>query len=252
MTSKTEHRILIALDAVQNNEESLAMLVNLASRLKASLSGLFVEDSRLMQVASLPFTTEINRISAQERNLQVDTLARLNKRISVKFQRLLDELSSRHKIDWTFNVEAGELFSKALPQEGFDVFFPARKRPTLKPETSPPKQTELLKFALIYDLSPQFDRAVEMVRTLCIDGMVSEITILCETELPQKITEQLLKEGIKLHILSVASTHLNALKLLRLHSSTLLLLPKKNISRLSPRELSELLTHIATPLLLLD
>jgi len=252
MTRKTKQRILIALDAIHPNEESLVMLVNLAARLKASLSGLFVEDARLLEVASLPFSTEIQRISAQERNLQVDTLTRSNKRISVQIQRRLTELTSQYKIDWTFNVEPGELFAKALPQEGFDVFLPARKRSELKPERSRARDAKQLSLILIYDLSPQFHRAIEIARMLAADGTISDITILCDGGLPQIITEQLPKKGIKLHILNAAISYPEILKSLPLSPSTLLVLSKKSICQLSSNELSTVFARFASSLLLLD
>lgn len=252
MTSISKQRILIALDAIHPNEESLVMLVNLAVQLKASLSGLFVEDSRLLEVASLPFSTEIHRISAQERNLQVDNLTRLNKRASLQIQRRLNELSSQYKIDWTFNVEPGELFAKALSQKGFDVFLPARKRSELRPKRSQAQDEKQLNLILIYDLSPQFQRAIEIARLLAAGGMVSDITILCNRGLPLIITEQLPKKGIKLHILSAATSYPEILKSLPLSPSTLLLLPKKSICQLSPNELSTVFTRMASSLLLLD
>lgn len=253
MTSKTKQRILVALDSLEANEESLALLVTIAARLKASLSALYIEDSRLTEAAGLPFTTEIHRVSAQERNLHTDTLIRWNKRVSTKIQHMLEELSSHHKIPWSFRIEPGEFITKTLSQKGFDVFFPARKRAELTLGTFAIKQAKELNFTLIYDSSPQFQRALEMVRILAMAGMAADITILCETALPNIITEQLLPlKGIKLHIRNVASTQTEALISLSLNSSSLLLLPKQYVCCLPEGQLSELFTRIASPMLLLD
>ena len=253
MTNKTEQRILVALNALEANEESLVMLATVAGRLKASLSGLYVEDSRLIEAAGLPFATQINRISVQESNLNRDSLARLNKRTSIKMQQLLETLSKQHKIAWSFNIEPGDLISKALSQKGFDVFFPARKRSGLNLNVSTLQQTNQLTFILLYDLSPQFNRALEMVRRLAIEDMVSNITILCENGLPKDITEQLLPiNGVKLHIYSVASAQSEILISLKLNTSTLLMLSKQYIINLPEHELSELFNRIGSSMLLLD
>lgn len=249
MTIKTEQRILIALDAHETTEESLNILAIMASQLHAPLAGLFVEDSRLLNIAELPFTTEIKRITAQEQNFHSGTLSELNKSVSAKIQRLLEELSARHKIAYSFRTEPGELISKALTQEGVDVFFPARKRDIPQPKVFYQKKTDLLKLTLIYDASPQFERALEIVRTLAKAGLLTEITLLCDTDIPESLAQKLAGTDIKIKILSVSSITGALRDTLHMPASTLLLMPKQ---RITYDELTRLFTELTTPLLLLN
>ncbi len=64
---QTERRILIALDALSITEASLLSLVTMARWLNASLAGLYIEDSRLLAAAGLPFAREISSLSGEER-----------------------------------------------------------------------------------------------------------------------------------------------------------------------------------------
>lgn len=249
MTIKTEQGILVVLDAHETTEESLAMLGAMAGCLQAPLAGLFVEDSRLSDIARLPFTTEINRTSAREQNFQTDTLTALNRSVAGRVQRFLEELSSRHKIPCSFRVEAGELISKALMQEGVDVFFPARKRVFLQPKSFRAKRGEALKLTLIYEASPQFERALEIVRSLSGRGAVSEITLICDTYIPEELLHRLAGTEVKIRVMRVSSANAAVRESLCQPSSTLLLMPKH---RMTCDELSKLFNELATPLLLLN
>ncbi|MEH6529064.1 MAG: hypothetical protein V7718_03880 [Porticoccus sp.] len=251
MISKTEQQILIALNAQYSNKDSLASLVNMAKLLNASLTGLFVEDSRLIEVANLPFTTEINRFSAEERNLHADTLMRATKRIALEIQNLMKALSAEHKVSWTYSIEAGELISKALSYEGFDIFFPARNITTFQPTAKIKKPPTYQQLVLLYDVSPQFDRAMDMIQTLAGSSFCYEITVLCETELPAEIKQTLSKIN---HINFKSLTYNSPLLLhsLNLPPSTLIVSPKNKIQDLSTEELTDLTTLMACSLLLID
>lgn len=251
MISKAEQQILIALNSQYSNKDSLASLVNMAKLLNASLTGLFVEDSSLIEVANLPFTTEINRFSAEERNLHADTLIRTNKKTALEIQNLMKALSEEHKVSWAYSIEVGELISKALSYEGFDIFFPARKHISIQsvPEIKNPPTYQQL--TLLYDMSPQFDRAMEMVQTLASNNVFYDVTVLCETELPQAITQVLSKIN---HIHFQALTYSRPLlrHSLKLPASTLVLSPKNKTHDISEKELADLMTQMECSLLLID
>ncbi|MEZ5524054.1 MAG: hypothetical protein R3E62_03645 [Pseudomonadales bacterium] len=249
MTSNTEQRILIALDARETTEESLVMLAAVAGLLHAPLAGLFVEDTRLSDIAKLPFITEINRTSAREQSFHAETLTALNRNIAGRVHRLLDELSRRYKVPYTFRAEPGELISKALTQEGVDVFFPARKRALLQPKGCYSRQADQLKITLIYDRSPQFERALEIVRLLAQAGGVSEVVLVCDTDIPEELVHRLPGTDVRVKVHSVRSVASALRECLCQPTSTLLLVPKH---RVTYEELSRLFNELATPLLLLN
>ncbi len=58
-------RILLALDASPQSVAALDTATELAGRLGAELTGLFVEDTDLLRMAALPFAAEIGRLSPE-------------------------------------------------------------------------------------------------------------------------------------------------------------------------------------------
>ncbi|WP_461481050.1 hypothetical protein [Porticoccus sp.] len=250
MSSSTERRILIALDAYSATETGLVTLVSIARRLNASLTGLYIEDSQLMSVAELPFSTEINYLSAEERELQPAELLRINKIAAARARRLLEKLSSRDKLAWTFAEESGELAVCALSHQGCDIFFPGRSRPylSLQRQSSQPHQ----QLTLIYHCQPEFDRMLEVVRLLSVNGMVSDVTIVSETPLPADIAEKLPVQGVRLHFELVRSTRPEQLRFLKLPVSSLILMSKNALNGLTERQLAELTEQFSYPLMLVN
>ncbi|TNE95426.1 MAG: hypothetical protein EP324_00040 [Gammaproteobacteria bacterium] len=250
MSSSSERRILIALDAYSATEPGLATLVSIARRLNASLTGLYIEDRQLMSVAELPFSTEINYLSAEERELEPAELMRLNKIASTRARRLLEKLSTQDKLSWTFSEESGELAICALSHQGCDIFFPGRIRPYRKLQQPSPHPHQQL--ALIYHCEVEFERMLEVVRLLSVNGMVTDVTIVSETPLPPEIAGKLPVQGIRLHFQLVHSTHPQQLQYLKLPGSSLVLMSKSALSGLTERQLAELPEQLCYPLMLVD
>lgn len=250
MTGSTRRRILIALDMHSATENGLSTLVSIARRLDASLSGLYFEDSQLMSVAGLPFSTEINYLSAEERVLEPEELLRINRVASARARRLLEELTAQDELECTFAIESGEVAIQALSMQGCDVFLPGRKRQqlTLRQKAQQSKQ----QLILIYENDKVFEGMLEVARLLAVNGMVSDITILSETPLPANIAEKLPVEGVRLHFQWIASTHTDQLHTLRLPPASLMLMPKDVLTGLSERQLFELLDQLPFPLMLVD
>lgn len=251
MISKQEQQILIALNGHYSNKDSLTSLVNMAKLLNASLTGLFVEDSRLLDVANLPFTTEINRFSAEERNLHADTLIRETKKIALEVQNLMMALSEEHQVSWAYSIETGELVSKALSYEGFDIFFPARNKTTFQLPANLKKPLIYQRVILLYDVSPQFDRAMNLIKTLVGNHVCYELTVLGETELPADIKQALSTiNHVNFQSVNIGEPLLSSS--LNLPPSTLVVSPKSKVSDLSTEELTDLMTKMACSLLLID
>ena len=250
MSSSTDRRILIALDAYSATESGLVMLVSIASHLNASLTGLYIKDSRLMSAAALPFCTEINYLSAEERELEPEELLRINKVASARARRLLEKLSTRDKLAWTFAEESGELALCALSHQNCDIFFPGRSRPYPTLQRYPPPSGHQL--TLIYHGEMKFVRMLEVTRLLSANGMVSDVTIVSETPLPLEIAKKLPVQGIHLHFQLAHSTRAEQLRYLKLPRSSLVLMSKSAMNGLTERQLAELPEQLCHPLLLVD
>lgn len=250
MTSNSGRRILIALDVHSANEAELSTLISIARRLNASLAGLYIEDSQLMSVAGLPFSTEINYLSAEEKLLEPEELLRINKIASARARQLLEQLTSREKLSWTFTVESGELAALALSHQGCDVFFPGRSRARFNRSYDAISARQQL--TLIYHNAEAFDRMLEVTQQLSVNGMVSDITIVSETPLPAEIAERLPVQGVRLHFQLVRSTGPEALPLLKLPRGSVVLMARAALTGMTARQLSELPDQLPYPLMLVE
>ena len=251
MTVQTERRILIALDALSVTEAGLLSLVTMARWLNASLAGLYIEDSRLLAAAGLPFAREISRLSGEERLLGRDAMIRSSKMASSRAQRLLEQLSSQQQVTCTFHIESGMLAPCALSHEGYDIFFPGRIRTSTRPRPRRLSSRASQPLVLIYDASPQFHRALEVVRRLAVNGMVSDVTLLSETALPTEIADQLPVDGVRVHFQRVKYIHPGHLPYLRLPEGSLIMMSKMNFEKRSATELADLPDLLPYPLMLI-
>ncbi len=249
MSSITERQIMIAMDARNVSEENLAVLAQIASRLNAPLSGLFVEDSRLLDAARLSFAIEVCSQTGEEKKLETETLARLNRQFSARARQLLEKLAQLHQIPWSFTVEAGELISKALARRGVDVFFPARLQRAGEKRVLHGGHQQLV---LFYEKSPQFERAVEVLKQLSAHDFPLEVVVVTEIPLPKDVIEQIDAVGVSLRVQRVAGLDLRALRLLHVSATALVMLPKHRLRELAPAELSGLAALFSCPVYLLD
>ncbi|WP_272991921.1 hypothetical protein [Porticoccus hydrocarbonoclasticus] len=248
---QTERRILIALDALSITEASLLSLVTMARWLNASLAGLYIEDSRLLAAAGLPFAREISSLSGEERLFGRDAMIRSSRMASSRAQQLLEQLSSQQKVACTFHIESGMLAPCALSHEGYDIFFPGRIRTSARPRPPGLSSRPSKPLVLVYDTSPQFYRALEVVSRLAANGMVSDVTLLSETALPPEIADQLPVDGIRVHFQRVESIHPGDLTYLRLPAGSLIMMSKMNFEKLSATELADLPDLLPYPLMLI-
>jgi hypothetical protein len=250
MNSNREQRILIALDTQYANGESLSLLVTLAKRLNATLTGLFVENSQLMEVANLPFTTEINRFSAEEKNFQRETLTRLNRQFTLETQRQIQRLSEKQQVSWSYSVETGELITKALSYEGFDIFFPGRTA-SIQSLSKITKAKGHKQLTLLYDQSPQFEKILNIVGILAGNHLHYDVTVLCDREPPHDLQETLANIR-QVHFQVFTYNEPLSISTLKLPVSALLLAPKDKFLRLPANELNELMNYLPCSILLID
>lgn len=131
MVEVSEHnvnRVLIALDALQENHSTLETAIALAARQQAELMTLFIEDLNLVHLASLPFASEIDRTSAVERKLDSIKMTRTFRTQTQKLSRLLDQLTSKQRITYSLKVVRGNFVQEALSATGMmDVLFLSRR-----------------------------------------------------------------------------------------------------------------------------
>ena len=97
-------RVVIALDSRGAGAAQLAAAVQLASLLKAELRGLFLADSALQRLASLPFALEVSLASAQTRALSAAELARGLRVQAARMEAALGEAARAMGVAWSFDL----------------------------------------------------------------------------------------------------------------------------------------------------
>ncbi|HWQ25155.1 MAG TPA: universal stress protein [Chlorobaculum sp.] len=109
--------IAVALDCSPHSRASLVAAAELASRLRAELIGIFVEDINLLHMARLPFIEEVRRYSAKTGKLDPDQLERLLRLQARQAGEMLQQTAEALTIRHTFRVLRGmvpeELMSAA-------------------------------------------------------------------------------------------------------------------------------------------
>jgi nucleotide-binding universal stress UspA family protein len=110
----TIRRILVALDASPHSLAALEAAVDLAARLRAELSGLFVEDVNLLRLAGSPFAQEIGFFSATRRRLDAREIERQLRAQASRARQALQTIAERAQVRWSFRVARGVIGSELL------------------------------------------------------------------------------------------------------------------------------------------
>lgn len=110
-TSLSIRRILVALDASPHSLAALDAAVDLAARMKAELSGVFVEDVDLLRLADAPKAQEIAYPAARGTPL---TRAIMERRLRAQSEQIRDALRAaahRARVRWSFRTVRGRVTS---------------------------------------------------------------------------------------------------------------------------------------------
>ncbi len=102
-------RILVALDCSNHSYAALKAAVVLARHFDASLTGVFIEDTRLMDLANSPFCTEVGEYTAAVRNISYENLS---KGIRVQYKwigRAFSKLIKAAEIDAKLRIHQGKI-----------------------------------------------------------------------------------------------------------------------------------------------
>lgn len=102
-------RILVALDSGTNVSTGLDVAAELAARLRAELQGLFVEDGDLLQVAALPFTTQVNLSTGGSQPLESADLELQMARLASAARRRMSAAAERGHVPWSFRIVRGRI-----------------------------------------------------------------------------------------------------------------------------------------------
>jgi len=106
--------ILVSLDSSKHSFAALRAAIQLAHHYHAAITGLFVEDIALLNLAEMPFRQEVGEYTAIVRNISADGMTRSifvqSKRINRTFQKLIHN----SELMGEFSVLRGEVSESIL------------------------------------------------------------------------------------------------------------------------------------------
>ncbi|NIP72713.1 MAG: universal stress protein [Gammaproteobacteria bacterium] len=120
-------RILVALDPSLHSRAALESAAELAARLRAELSALFVEDINLMRLAALPFAREMFFGSVTGRRLDLASMEHSLRGQAGRLRRLLEAVAGARRVQWAFEVARGNVTAELVARSsGYDLLILGR------------------------------------------------------------------------------------------------------------------------------
>jgi hypothetical protein len=105
MTRRIE-RVVVALDAVSENRSVIDTAVRLASRWRAPLHAVFVEDDDLLRLANLPFARQVS-LGVGVETLTFQQAERQLRAFAEQARQDIAAAARRHNVEWSFDVIRG-------------------------------------------------------------------------------------------------------------------------------------------------
>lgn len=102
-------RILVALDASPESLAALDYAADLAAGLQAELTGLFVEEVDLLNLASMPFAREVSALRPGGRALDPAHMAAALHAQAARARQALETAANSLHLRWSFRVVRGQL-----------------------------------------------------------------------------------------------------------------------------------------------
>lgn len=183
MSDKQRPRtVLLALDTTPG-WDTLEMALNLAMQMQARVEGLFVEDTDLLRLATLPFAREIVSLSARMRPFASEALEQAFKSQALQLQRQLAREAEARQLEWGFSVVRDRLLRAArAAASDADLFI--IQNPHLR-QRGPATAT----IGVVYDgaLAP-IDIAAQLARSGAVRVLLQKQFDNKRSEITQRIT----------------------------------------------------------------
>lgn len=187
---RIRRRVLVVPDASPFGLAAVERAVELAQRIDAELSALFLEDADLFRLAALPFAAETGIVSGRRRPLEPALLEAHARREARRIQQALAESAGRRGLAWSFRVQRGSLARDALliASGAEAVFFGV----VVVAAVVPPRRTAAAgRWVLITAAEGNaLQRAVDRVLAMA-DGACRELLVLLPGTSPAAIATQL-------------------------------------------------------------
>ena len=107
-------RVVIALQAGQQQQELMQLALTLASTNQAELTALLVEDENLAQLMRLPFAQEVQRLSASVQALDNSAWDRRKRRQAEHIRQQLQQIAQQHGLPTSLQITRGPYLTEVL------------------------------------------------------------------------------------------------------------------------------------------
>lgn len=116
MNAESVHirQILVALDASTHSLAALEAAAKLASRMQASLLGLFVEDINLLKLAQLPFAHELRFAATFPQKIDTDQMEKQLQAQASQMEQKVRETAVARGLAYSFQVVRGQVAREVL------------------------------------------------------------------------------------------------------------------------------------------
>lgn len=113
VSAKVE-RILLPLDVSRDSLTALQVAFDLAAALGGEVSGLFIEDPRLLLAGSFPFAREVGSSSGTRQRIQRSDIEHRFRIVATGAREALAEAGQRRKVRFSFRVTRGDVPAEIL------------------------------------------------------------------------------------------------------------------------------------------
>ncbi len=100
-------RILVTLAGTPPGQAFISLAVRLATQLHAELAGLFVEDTKAMQSASLPFTYELGVWTPKRQPVSGESMEQSLRVAADAARRVFERVAGASQLPWSFRTVRG-------------------------------------------------------------------------------------------------------------------------------------------------
>ncbi|TDQ84451.1 hypothetical protein A8950_1004 [Dongia mobilis] len=114
-------RIVIALESICENLTALEAAAEMAQRMQAELHGIFIEDADLLSAANLHFVKQVTLYSGARSSLDPAEIEREFRAKAERARRQLEDLATRIRVPWSFQVHRGRRTSLIEMTEHSDL-----------------------------------------------------------------------------------------------------------------------------------
>jgi hypothetical protein len=235
--------ILVPVDDFGLDIGALTLLVNTAAQLGRPLRIVLLENPRLYDVATLPFTREITLVGEEERDLEARLLRRRGSVARNRTRSQLMELATRRQVSLAFEDREAERLS-CIFGPGNDSWL--ARRPAFAARHIAPTTLGIVLAGVPGDAA-----AVAVAHRLAEQGAYRDLYVHSNQPWPALALSGLQTPGLRLHPLPRTALDASALlRLLRRLHNELLIMPRELLVGLKPLDIEQALDRAEGQLLL--